>query len=131
MRSLVLAFALSLVASLAHAEAGRRFEHSQITLGEWQMYLNEIKAKPGVETLTPQGRPETKAYFVSSERTVYYFTTGGPAYPAVVVTRLYERDGKLSLQNFGYFAGAEDAFADWFSSFNRLGPDIEARLKAK
>jgi len=131
MKPVLLALALSLLATLVQAETGRRFPHSQITRGEWQMYLNEVRAKPGVETLKPKGRPETTAYFVSSERTAYYFTTGGPAHPAVVVTRLYERDGTLRLQNFGYFAGSEEAFANWFSGFDRLGPEIEARLKTK
>lgn len=131
MKPVLIALALSLLASFAQAETGRRFPHSQITYGEWRIYLDEVKAKPGVETLAPRDRPETTAYYVASERTVYYFTNGGPAHPAAVVTRLYERDGTLRLQNFGYFAGSEDAFANWFKSFDRLGPDIEARLKGK
>ena len=136
MKLLSFVVGLSLLAALSSSDAGladtgRRFPHSQITRAEWQTYLDEIKATPGVEVLKPEGRLETIAYFVAAEQSAYYFTTSGPAYPAVVVTRLYERDGKVRLQNFGYFAGSEEAFGVWFASFNNLGPEIEARLKAK
>lgn len=129
MRRPILILALWLVAAVASADTARRFPHSQITMGEWNTYLKEVKAKPGVQMLKPKDRPQTVAYFVRAERTAYYFTTGGPAHPAVVVARLYERDGKVKLQNFGYFAGSEEGFAQWFGSFAGLGPEIEARLE--
>src|SRR5262245_22416974 len=127
---LCLVLSLCLLAAGAGADTGRRFPHSQITRGEWQTYLNEIRTTPGIEQLE-DARPETVTYFNAAEQSVYCFTTGGPAHPAVVVTRVFEREGKVRLQNMGYFAGDEDAFASWFQSFTSLGPEIEKKLKAK
>jgi hypothetical protein len=131
MRILGFVLCFCLAATLAQADMGRRFAHSQITRVEWASYLAEIKSTPGVEALTTPSRPESITYFVAAEQSAYCFTTGGPAYPAVIVTRVVERDGKVRMQNFGYFAGDEDAFSAWFQSFAKLGPEIEARLKGK
>jgi hypothetical protein len=122
---------LSLSADGAGADTGRRFPHSQISRAEWRTYLNEIKTTPGVEVLHPPTRPETVAYFVAAERSIYYFTTGGPAHPAIAVMRVSESEGKVKLQSFGYFAGDEEAFASWFGSFRSLGPEIQSRLMTK
>ena len=131
MRLFGFALCFCLIATIAQTDTGRRFPHSQITRAEWASYLNEVKSTPGVEVLTTPDRPESITYFVAAEQSAYCFTTGGPAYPAVVVTRVYERDGTVRMQNFGYFAGDEDAFAAWFRNFAQLGPEIQAKLKAK
>lgn len=125
----LLALCLVFLIASAHADTGRRFPHSQITREDWYTYLGEVRAKPDVEVFTPEGQPETTAYFVPSDQAVYYFTTSGPAHPAVLVAQLYEQNGKVRLQNFGYFAGSEQAFSVWFRGFNNLGPDIEERMK--
>lgn len=131
MRRLALVLPLLFLATFAHAAGGRPFPRAQISFSDFQNYLKQVKSKPHVQQFTTDNRPETIAYFSDAERTAYYFTTSGPAYPALTVARLIERDGKLALETSGYYAGSEQAFDEWFSTFRNLGPEIQARLKAK
>jgi hypothetical protein len=126
--ALALFLGLLFAANAAHADGERRFPHSKITLAEWKTYLAEVKAKPGVREVAADTRPDTDAYFVKAERTEYFFTHGGPAHPAIVVARVYDRNGKTELQAFGYFAGSETAFAEWFKTFSNVGPEMQDLL---
>jgi hypothetical protein len=121
------AFFLTLAfASLAHAEGERRFAHSKITKAEWETYLSEVKAKPGVRRVDDT-RPDTDAYFVKAQQTEYFFTTGGPMHPAVVVVSAISGNKGRTL---GYFAGAETAFAAWLKTFSNVGPEFQRELAA-
>jgi hypothetical protein len=124
MRFAAALFLALIFATGAAAESSRRFPHSQITRTEWQAFLAEVKAKPGVR-LVDDDRPDTDAYFVKSEQTEYFFTTGGPMHPAVlVVSPAGGNTGRI----LGYYAGSASAFGAWAKSFGNVGPEFQRAL---
>jgi hypothetical protein len=48
---------------------------------------------------------------------MYFFTNGGSAHPAVVVEKVVQEGTGIGVKHTGYFAGAEEPFAKWFSGF--------------
>lgn len=116
---------------VAHAQSGpeRRFPHSQITAAEWQTFLNEVKAKPGVRDVSHLEQPDILALDVDSEKTIYFFTNGGPAHPSVVVETVVQDSKGVSLRHTGYFAGSEAAFAKWFDGFKARADAIREGMK--
>src|SRR5215831_15234623 len=112
-----LIFAALLFASTASstiADDARRFASSHITPQEWQAFFDEVKAKPGARDISRGDVPSVTAIQVPSELTIYFFTRpGGAAHPAVVVERVVTKSGATYIQHDGYFAGSEDAFAEW------------------
>ncbi|HXW23665.1 MAG TPA: hypothetical protein VEK73_02870 [Xanthobacteraceae bacterium] len=119
------------VPTAVSSEPAGRFPQSHITVAEWQTFLAEVKAKPGARDVSRPERPDILAIAVEPELTFYHFTKSGPAHPAVVVEQVIQRDGAIYIQQFGYYAGAEDAFAQWFGKFQERADAIREGLKAR
>lgn len=126
---ITLALLMSVAASTAQSE--RRFPHSHITPAQWQAFLDEVKAKPGVQNISKPEQPGILALSVQSENTLYFFTNGGPAHPAVVVEQIIQDGGNIGLQHTGYFAGSEDAFAKWFNAFRARAAAVRESMKSR
>ena len=120
----------SALGTAAQTDPAKRFPHSQITADQWQIFLDEIKSRPGVQNVSRPGQPDILALAVPSENTLYFFTNGGPAHPAVVVEQVVQDGNGVSVRHTGYFAGSEQAFAKWFSTFHARDSAIREGTKS-
>ena len=78
-----------LPAALAGATTGESnlFPQEQITPEQWQMLRNNVKAAPRARDVSRLQQPDIEAVEVPGDHSVYYFTLGGPAHPAVIACR--------------------------------------------
>jgi hypothetical protein len=119
-------------AAAAAADGGRRYAQSQITVGEWQAFFDEVRATPGARDISSPQVPSVTVIEVPGERTLYFFTApGGAAHPGVVVERVLSKGGATYLQRDGYFAGSEEAFRAWFDAFAQRSRAIRNALQAE
>jgi hypothetical protein len=119
-----------LIAQAGTAAAAPRFPHPRITAAQWQILLDDVKAKPGAKDISRPDVPDVTAIVVPEEFTVYYFTKPGPAHPAVIIQHSEERAGNLRVAYTGYYAGSEPAFAAWFDAFRRRSQDVLKSLQS-
>ncbi len=73
------------------AGAGTRepnlFSQQKITTEQWQTLRTRVKTAPGAREVPRPEQPDVEPVEVPEEHTVYYFTRGGPAHPAVIACR--------------------------------------------
>ena len=99
-------------------EMAWRFPSDQITTEQWQIFHDEVLAKPGA---TRQEFANQLVVTVTSERRIYVFTQPGhPAHPAVVVRAVVERGKGSEVQRMGHYAGDPKAFDVWWHQFDAL-----------
>jgi hypothetical protein len=100
-----------------------RFPQAHISTEQWQSYLDEVKAIPGVacaEAASHQYKCNSTA-----QQTMWVFTLKGhPAHPAVsrgvMVTHQATPATTVGIDRSGYFAGKEEAFRSWMREFDAL-----------
>jgi hypothetical protein len=106
----------------------QRFKYRrQISIEEWTIYRDEVKAMPTVKAKATTNETmyglEQKASTLSGIRSIlekpvfYQFTEpGNPAHPAVITTYLISKPGeKPVVANVGHYAGSESAYEAWLS----------------
>lgn len=113
------------------AASYKPYPDAQITTEQWQEYFNAVVAEFGDSR---DEIPEARLVLFTDESTstFYAFTLEDhPAHPAWITRKLVEQDGAINMQQIGYFAGDEQAFADLFDDylalFNQVRSDIATR----
>ena len=131
MRSLsFFAFILFLALSSDAADNAPRFPNSHITAEDWNTYLAEVKALPGVAV-----RESNQQITITDQRagvTLYAFTTpNNPAHPGVVIRKVVRMDdGSYAINRVGYYAGDAEQFKRWWHAFDALDEKIKADMKS-
>lgn len=111
----------------AAAELPPRFPESRISAVQWQQYLTEVLAIPGIER-----RDSERQITLTDAKsmTIYAFTQqANPAHPGVVVRVLVVGPAGSDIKRTGYFAGDPAAFERWWRSFDAL--DARVRDEAR
>lgn len=127
-RALLLAAAL-LAPSLAQAQAFRPYPAPKITEEQWLAYYLEVKSKPGT---TQEVSPGQQLVVITDHatHTQYSFTAlGHPAHPAWIARQVIEKDGRIEVQQTGYFAGSEAHFAELFDAYLALNRRMQSPLR--
>lgn len=119
--------ALLLTSSL-HAVTWKPFPDAQITEEQWQEYFDTVVAEFGD---TRDEIVEAKLILFTDQltSTFYAFTADDhPAHPAWITRKLIEQDGAISIQQIGFFAGEEQAFADLFDDYLALSDQLQKEM---
>jgi hypothetical protein len=115
----------------ASAQEFKPYPDAKVTVAQWQAYLDLVREKVGnSERSFPAQDFET--YSNEATRTVYAFTEPGhPAHPAWI-TRRVVKDNKcdkcVSMEQTGFFAGDEPAFAKMFAEYQQQNERINANM---
>jgi len=88
------------------------FPQPQITTEQWQTLRAKVKATPGAQDVSRPAQPDVEAVAIPEERVAYYFTTGGPAHPAVGACRFVDNAARCEV----YFVTANGEATKWFIS---------------
>lgn len=101
----------------ALAQEYRPFPQARITPAQWQSYLNAV-----VDAHGDSGREfpaEHLVVYQDDKPSLFWaFTTAGhPAHPAWITRRVIEEAGEAKVEQVGYFAGDEAAFAQLFQQY--------------
>jgi hypothetical protein len=129
-RYLGLLTALGMLCAIAtRAQEFKPYPDAKITVAQWQTYLDLVREKVGSsERSFPAQHLET--YTNESTRTVYAFTEPGhPAHPAWVTRRVVEDKKGVSMEQTGFFAGHEPAFAKMFADYQQMNERINTNLR--
>jgi hypothetical protein len=117
-----------LVSSPAAAQSYKPFPEARVTDVQWQAYYEEVSTKLGASRKEEPGQ----GLVVFSNRetgTFYAFTLpGNPAHPAWVTRQVFEAGGSINIQQIGYFAGDEAAFAKLFRAYQQLNDKIRQEM---
>jgi hypothetical protein len=94
------------------ADPPPRFPNEQITLSDWQTYLDEVRSIPDVRC---QNTPRRELSCLSDKlRAIWVFTSPGhPAHPAISTGVLVVYSQSAGILFRGYYAGDELAFNAW------------------
>ncbi len=107
------------------------YEDSEITLEQWQEYYDIVQSEFGD---TEQEVSDAMLVFFedASSSTHYAFTLPEhPAHPAWVTRKLVERDGDVSVELIGYFAGDAEPFSELFQDHAELTYQVQSDLEAQ
>ena len=100
-----------------------RFPRDSITQEQWQAYLDETRALPGILNR------EAENVIIFQDRAnnaVYVFTTPAhPAHPAVVKRRVMQRGTGLFIDRKGHYAGDNAAYDRWWHEFDALDQRVK------
>jgi ABC-type Fe3+-hydroxamate transport system substrate-binding protein len=115
--------------AIAQSLSNKAFPQPKITVEQWQDFLVQVKAKPGIANVSRPETPDVLALADKTENTIYYFTNGGPAHPALAIERVVQNGGTVDIETTGYFAGTEEPFLQWFRQFQDRAAQIRQRFK--
>ena len=118
-------------ACTAGAQEDEPYPAPRVTIEQWQKYLDLVQANLGATAEIYKDK-NLVGFSDSTTRTFYIFTTNRhPAHPAWITRQVIETDGKVSVRQIGYFAGAEEPFAQLFSEYlqrnEQLAKDVQRR----
>ncbi len=129
-RILLLAFAAfaftNLMVPVSAAEF-RPYPNADITPAQWQEYHAKIVQEFGS---TAQQYPAQflVTYMDKQKQMNFAFTTEGhAAHPAWITRLLGQRDGAISIEQIGYFAGDEEPFKALYEQYLELNEQIKQR----
>lgn len=102
---------------------------ADISIEQWQQYFVLVKSAYG-----DSAREFPKEHLVvfrdKKNRIFYSFTTlGHPAHSAWITRQVEEKNGHVSTNQIGYFAGNEAEFAKLFSSYQELTTRTVNKIK--
>ena len=122
--TLFLILGLAMSVSAVAADPPPRFANEQITLADWQIYLDEVTSLPSVIC---KDTPRYERSCVSeSLKSVWVFTRQGhPAHPAVSTGVLVVYTHAAGILLRGYYAGNESAFEAWVASAFSDVPNLD------
>lgn len=119
--------ALLLTSSL-HAAAWKPYPEAQVTAEQWQEYFDIVVAEFG-ETRDEIAEARLILFTDELNSTFYAFTADDhPAHPAWITRKLVEQDGAITIQQIGFFAGEEEAFADLFDDYIALSDQVQQEM---
>jgi hypothetical protein len=130
MKTFKTVFITLLLTSSLHAATWKPFPEAEITTEQWQEYFDAVVAEFGE---TRDEIAEAKLILFTDEltSTFYAFTADDhPAHPAWITRKLVEQDGAIAIQQIGFFAGEEQAFADLFDDYVALSDQLQAEMTA-
>jgi hypothetical protein len=120
-----------LLASQLPAATYKPYEDSKITLEQWQDYFDSVLSEFG-ETKLEVSDAMLVFFEDASSSTYYAFTLSEhPAHPAWVTRKLVDRDGDVSMELIGYYAGDEEPFSELFQDYTELSYQIQSDLEAQ
>lgn len=115
--SIVLA---TLVVMPAAAQEYQPFPNARITQPQWRSYFESVKKTHG-ESQRAFPDEHLLVYQDRDGRMFWAFTTPGhPAHPAWITRQVIEEAGEVKVNQIGYFAGDEPAFARLFQQYLSL-----------
>jgi hypothetical protein len=120
---------LSMLGAIAaSAQEFKPYPDAKVTVAQWQAYLGLVREKLGSsERSFPEQHFET--YVNEGTRTVYAFTEpGNPAHPAWITRRIVEDKNGVTMEQTGFFAGDEPAFAKMFTEYQQMSERISANM---
>ncbi|MGY0646311.1 MAG: hypothetical protein ACW7DN_17220 [Paraglaciecola chathamensis] len=105
---------------VANAADYMPYPEAKITLEQWNTYYLEVKTSfANSEKVYPDHNLAT--YSDDKTRMSFAFTTKGhPAHPSWITRQIVESNGSIDMQQIGYFAGEEKAFAVLFQQYAKL-----------
>jgi hypothetical protein len=112
--------------AITHSQGIPEYPKPQITVAQWQAYLDAVKAAHGVKC--EQADPAHLACELRAPAeninvrvpviTLWLFTTGqNPAHPALVERRGFLGPKGFESRNKGHYAGTKSSFDRWYSDF--------------
>jgi len=119
----------SLVIFSVCAQEYMPFETAEISVDQWQEYFDEVSK---THSITEKKYPDQKLVtYADEERSLQFAFTieGHPAHPCWVTRRVIEKDGNISLDQIGFFAGNESEFAKLFFAYERMNENIRAQFR--
>ena len=105
------------------------FPKEEITIEEWEAYYQEVKEDFGG---TEQAYPERNLVTYSDDQTRMNFAftmEGHPAHPSWITRQIVQENKTINMQQIGYFAGNEKAFAILFQQYARLTEQVKKRFQ--
>jgi hypothetical protein len=127
-RGFLMAIAV-LGASAASAQEFKPYPDAKVTAAQWQAYLDLVREKVGKSERSFPSQ-HLKTYSNEATRTVYAFTgPGHPAHPAWITRRVVEDTSGVSMEQTGFFAGDEPAFAKMFAEYRQMNERMSANMR--
>ena len=128
-RRVLLAFLVTLASTCALAQEFKPYPKARITPEEWQSYFAEVSQKHGARK--QESPREPLVIFANAEgRTLYAFTKDGhPAHPAIINRQVVQQGDGIYVDQVGYFAGDEAAFAKLSRAFEQLNAQMREYMK--
>jgi hypothetical protein len=128
MRTLAL-LALLLTLNPVLAQEYKPFPEARITRAEWDQYFSDVSAKHA--SRRRDFVDQRLITFDAPGPTSYAFTSEGhPAHPAWVTRKFVRQaDGAWTVEQIGYFAGAEAPFARLYRSYQELNAQMKAAIE--
>ena len=113
-----------------------------LTCSAWAQIAYQGTTQVDIDALYKQATSEVDAatreeegymrITVPSKHTIYYFTTPKhPCHPAVVIQRIFEKNGALWIEANGLTAGDRANFEQWLKVFERQHEQIKNRMRAR
>jgi len=128
MKALKTAFITLLLTSSLHAATWKPFPEAEVTAEQWQEYFDTVVAEFG-ETRDEIAEAKLILFTDEMTSTFYAFTADDhPAHPAWITRKLVEQDGAIAIQQIGFFAGEEQAFADLFDDYVALSDQLQQEI---
>ena len=120
-----------LLSSVSIAAEYQPYADAKITAEQWQEYYAIVDAE-FADTMEDLLEAKLRVYRDDASATFYAFTmVDHPAYPAWITRRVVERNGAISIEQIGYFAGEETPFAALFDDYSALADELQAEFKAQ
>lgn len=117
------------LASQLMAATYNPYEESKITPEQWQEYYDIVLSEFG-ETKEELSEAMLVLFEDTSSSTFYAFTLPEhPAHPAWITRKLVDRDGEVSMEQIGYFAGEEEPFSELFQDYAELTYQYKSDLE--
>lgn len=122
---------LTLISGSLFAAEYQPYPEAKISQEQWQDYYDIVESEIGA---TRDELAEAKLVLFHDEgNSLFYAFTlpDHPAYPAWITRKLVERNGEISIEQVGYFAGDEKPFAALFDDYLALVDEIQSELESR
>jgi hypothetical protein len=101
-----------------------------ISAEQWQDYF-DIVLLEFADTMQEVADVKMVVFDDASTSTWYAFTLpDNPAHPAWITRRIIAQDGAFYIEQIGYFAGDEAAFADLYDAYAELADEVRQQLES-
>lgn len=108
----------------------RPYPQARITEAQWQSYYEQVKAKYGGSSKLAPNQP--LLIFDDGHSTLYAFTQPGhPAHPSWIARKVVQDSKGIYIDQVGYFAGDEGAFAALFKAYRALDANVREYVKSQ
>jgi len=122
-RTLILLALLSPI--FTYAAEYMPFPKAKISIEQWDEYFQEIKTDYANSEQFHSKYNLVTYNDVQTKMSFAFTTKGHPAHPSWVTRQVVEKNQRVSMQQIGYFAGDEKAFAILFKQYATLSEQIK------